>query len=145
MDAPLVAANVTTTAEINVGSTSPPAKVAGAIANLVRENRAVRINVIGAPAVNQAVKAIPTANSYLASDGMKLIVLSIGFDEILMREGETESLRTRVQILVVAAPAVEVRKAIDQVSQTTFARSTPNRSRFGRPNQQRRQISSCPR
>lgn len=59
--------------EINkVGSKTDPGKLAGAIAGETRENKdslKMRINAIGAGAVNQAVKALAIAQGYLMGTG----------------------------------------------------------------------------
>ena len=47
-----------------------PASVAGAIAGLIKDGNPVRIQSIGAGAVNQAVKAIAIARGYLAPSGI---------------------------------------------------------------------------
>ncbi len=57
---------------LKVSSKSSPASVAGAIAGLINDGNAVRIQSIGAGAVNQAVKAIAIARGYLAPNGIDL-------------------------------------------------------------------------
>ena len=46
---------------IRVSSSSKPSKVAGALASLLREHQSIQIQVIGAAALNQAMKAIAIA------------------------------------------------------------------------------------
>lgn len=46
---------------LKVSSKSNPSKVAGAIANLYRENKVVEVQTIGAGSLNQAIKAIAIA------------------------------------------------------------------------------------
>lgn len=65
--------------EMKVSSNSQPTAVAGAIAGAVREGKDVVISVIGAGAVNQAIKSIAIANGYLAPNGIRLAVIP-GFD-----------------------------------------------------------------
>lgn len=55
---------------LKVSSKSSPASVAGAIAGLIKDGNPVRIQSIGAGAVNQAVKAIAIARGYLAPSGI---------------------------------------------------------------------------
>ena len=55
---------------IKVSATSRTAAVAGAIAGIVREHRRAEVQAIGAGAVNQAMKALILATSYLRSDGI---------------------------------------------------------------------------
>jgi len=55
---------------IKVAATSRTSSVAGAIAGIVREHHRVEVQAIGAGAVNQAMKAIIVATSYLKLDGI---------------------------------------------------------------------------
>lgn len=57
---------------IKVAGTSRTSAVAGAIAGVFRENRYAEVQAIGAGAVNQAVKALVLATSYLANDGISI-------------------------------------------------------------------------
>jgi stage V sporulation protein S len=54
---------------IKVAGSSRTSAVAGAIAGVFRENHRAEIQAIGAGAVNQAVKAMVLATSYLKNDG----------------------------------------------------------------------------
>lgn len=56
-----------------VSARSNPNSTAGAIANSVRTDGRVRIQVIGAGAVNQAMKAIAIARTFVADAGMDLV------------------------------------------------------------------------
>jgi stage V sporulation protein S len=60
---------------IKVRGTSRTSAVAGAIAGVVREHRRAEVQAIGASAVNQAVKALALAKSYLAQDGINVIFI----------------------------------------------------------------------
>lgn len=60
---------------VRVSSSSPTAKVAGAIAGIMREEGHVAVQAIGAAAVNQAVKAIAVARSYLQEDGIEIAII----------------------------------------------------------------------
>lgn len=57
---------------LRVSGTSRPNSVAGAIAALLRSEGEVEVQAIGPHAVNQAVKAIAIARSYIEPDGMDL-------------------------------------------------------------------------
>lgn len=57
---------------IRVSATSQTTAVAGAIAGIIRERRQVDVQAIGASAVNQAVKAIAIARTYLTDDGLDI-------------------------------------------------------------------------
>ena len=60
---------------LKVSSQSTPSKVAGAIAGVIREQRAVEVQAVGAGAANQAVKAIAIARGYVAPVGIDLICI----------------------------------------------------------------------
>jgi stage V sporulation protein S len=60
---------------IKVKGTSRTSAVAGAIAGVVREHGRAEVQAIGASAVNQAVKAMALAKSYLAQDGIYVVFL----------------------------------------------------------------------
>lgn len=58
---------------LKVSSKSNPNSVAGAIAGGLQENKKVELQAIGAGAVNQCVKAIAVARSYVAASGIDLV------------------------------------------------------------------------
>jgi stage V sporulation protein S len=60
---------------IKVSGKSRTAAVAGAIAGVVREHKRAEVQAIGASAINQAVKAMALATSYLAEDGYNMIFI----------------------------------------------------------------------
>lgn len=80
---------------IKVGSKSNPNAVAGAIANVLRENDFVEIQTIGAGALNQGVKAIAIARGFMAPGG-KDIVCTPTFADIDI-EG---NLKTAIKLIV---------------------------------------------
>jgi stage V sporulation protein S len=57
---------------IKVSATSRTAAVAGAIAGVIREQKHAEVQAIGAGAVNQAIKAMALATSYLKNDGIHI-------------------------------------------------------------------------
>ena len=57
---------------LRVSGNSKPNSVAGAIAALLRSESAVEVQAIGPQAVNQAVKAIAIARSYIEADQLDL-------------------------------------------------------------------------
>lgn len=57
---------------LKVSAKSSPNAVAGAIAGVLREQGVVCIQVIGAGALNQAVKAIAIARSFVEEDSIDL-------------------------------------------------------------------------
>ncbi len=58
---------------LKVSSKSNPNAVAGAIAGILTEKGKVEMQAIGAGAVNQAIKAIAIARSYVAAIGIDLV------------------------------------------------------------------------
>ncbi len=58
---------------IKVSANSRTSAVAGAIAGVIRENKHAEVQAIGAGAVNQAVKALVLATSYLKNDGIDVV------------------------------------------------------------------------
>ena len=60
---------------LKVSSHSSPNSVAGAIAGVIREQKAVEVQAVGAGAANQAIKAIAIARGYLAPIGIDLICI----------------------------------------------------------------------
>jgi stage V sporulation protein S len=58
---------------IKVSANSRTSAVAGAIAGVVREHKRAEVQAIGAGAVNQAVKALVLAVTYLRGDGIEVV------------------------------------------------------------------------
>ena len=61
---------------LKVSSKSNPNSVAGAIAGGLQENKKVELQAIGAGAVNQSIKAIAIARSFVAAIGVDLSCIS---------------------------------------------------------------------
>ena len=80
---------------IKVASHSRTAAVAGAIAGVMREADRAEVQAIGAAAVNQAVKAMVIAKSYLAEEGVD-ISFSPSFVEVMINE----QARTAIKFLI---------------------------------------------
>lgn len=80
---------------LKVSSKSNPSKVAGAIANVFREEGSVELQTIGAGSLNQAVKAICIARGFLAPSGQNLVVVP-AFSDIMI-EGEE---KTAIKLVV---------------------------------------------
>jgi stage V sporulation protein S len=81
---------------LRVSAWSNPKSVAGAIAGVLRERGEVDVQIIGAAALNQAVKAIAIARSYVAGEGIDPICIP-GFQDIEINgEGRT-AIRIRVE------------------------------------------------
>jgi stage V sporulation protein S len=81
---------------IKVSANSRTAAVAGAIAGIMREQRYVEVQSIGAGAINQAIKAIILAKGYLVNDGIDIVCIPEFVDIDI--EGKT---RTAIKIVIV--------------------------------------------
>ncbi|MEF2690816.1 MAG: stage V sporulation protein S [Bacilli bacterium] len=82
---------------LKVGTKSDPNRVAGALANVLREKGNVEIQAIGAGALNQAIKAIAIARGFVAPSGKNLICIP-AFSDIVI-DGEE---RTAIKLIVEA-------------------------------------------
>ncbi len=80
---------------LKVSAKSMPNSVAGAIAGVIRDSGAVEIQVVGAGAANQAIKAIAIARGYLAPVGIDIVVIP-AFSNIQI-DGED---RTAMKLIV---------------------------------------------
>ena len=80
---------------LKVSSKSDPNKVAGALANVLRDTDKLEIQAIGAGALNQAIKAIAVARGFVAPSGKNLICIP-AFSDIVI-DGEE---RTAIKLIV---------------------------------------------
>lgn len=89
---------------MRVSGKSDPAKIAGALANHIRESikrnpdlrTFAEFNCIGASSNNQAIKAVAICNGMLAPVGIQLLIKP-AFNDILVRDEERTAMR---QIIV---------------------------------------------
>ncbi|SRR5258708_2487666 len=93
---------------LKVSSRSNPNAVAGALAGVVRSAGVVEIQVVGAGALNQAVKAVAIARGYLTPSGFDLICVPTFAD--IQIDGER---RTAIRLLcenrASAGPTLDLR------------------------------------
>lgn len=75
---------------LKVAASSPPGTLASAIAHAIYDNKPVTLRGVGAGAVNQAVKAIAIAQSYVAPRGITLTCRP-GFVDVTMPDGKVMS------------------------------------------------------
>nr|WP_290666634.1 stage V sporulation protein S [Ardenticatena sp.] len=80
---------------LKVSARSRSTAVAGAIAGVIREGNVAEVQAIGAGAVNQAVKAVAIARTYLEEDGIDIVCVP-SFVEIDINGQE----RTAVKLTV---------------------------------------------
>ena len=83
---------------LKVSSKSNPNSVAGAVAGSIREKGSAVIQVIGAGALNQAVKAICIARGFVAPIGINLICVP-SFADIGL-ENENDESRTAIKLTI---------------------------------------------
>ncbi len=80
---------------LKVSSKSNPNSVAGALAGVVRQSGAVEVQVVGAGALNQAIKAVAIARGYVAPSGFDLMCVPTFAD--IEIDGQD---RTAIRLLV---------------------------------------------
>jgi stage V sporulation protein S len=80
---------------LKVSSKSNPNSCAGAMAGVVRQAGAVEVQVVGAGALNQAIKAIAIARGYLTPSGVDLVCIPTFAD--IQIDGQS---RTAIRLLV---------------------------------------------
>src|SRR5579884_3991213 len=80
---------------LKVSSKSSPSSVAGAMAGVVRQRGAVEVQVVGAGALNQAIKAVAIARGYLAPSGIDVVCVPTFVDVEI--DGQS---RTALRLLV---------------------------------------------
>lgn len=82
---------------IKVSSSSCPNNVAGAIASMIRNSSKLQIQVIGAAALNQAVKAIAIARGYIIPAGNEIICIP-SFHDLIVDDKEITALRLTLEL-----------------------------------------------
>ncbi|MEY2433974.1 MAG: stage sporulation protein [Acidimicrobiaceae bacterium] len=100
---------------LKVSTKSNPNSVAGAMAGAVRQAGAVEVQVVGAGALNQAIKAVAIARGYVAPAGIDLICIPT-FADILI-DGER---RTAIRL------AIEDRARVQGEAQLPQAAAAPD-------------------
>jgi stage V sporulation protein S len=84
---------------LKVSSKSNPNSVAGAMAGVVRQCGSVEVQVVGAGALNQAIKAVAIARGYIAPSGTDLTCVPTFAD--IEIDGHS---RTAIRLLVECRP-----------------------------------------
>ena len=74
---------------LKVSSRSNPNSVAGALAGVLRQCGAVEVQVVGAGALNQAVKAVAIARGFVAPSNIDLVCIPTFADIEIDGEGRT--------------------------------------------------------
>lgn len=81
---------------LKVSSKSNPNAVAGALAGVIREQGKAEVQVIGAGALNQAVKGIAIARGFVAPSGIDLICIP-SFADITIDGEERTAIRMAIE------------------------------------------------
>ena len=81
---------------IKVSAQSSVNAVAGAIANVIRENGKAEVQVVGAGALNQGMKALVIARGYVAPSGIDLICIP-AFAEITINGEQRTAIRLMIE------------------------------------------------
>ena len=74
---------------LKVSSKSNPNAVAGALAGVLRQSGGVEVQVVGAGALNQAIKAIAIARGFVAPSNIDLVCIPTFADIEIDGEGRT--------------------------------------------------------
>jgi stage V sporulation protein S len=82
--------------QLKVSARSNPNAVAGAMAGVVRSHGAVVVQVVGAGALNQAIKAVAIACGYVAASGIELVCIP-EFADITIDGEKRTAIRLRVE------------------------------------------------
>jgi stage V sporulation protein S len=100
---------------LKVSTKSNPNSVAGAMAGAVRQAGAVEVQVVGAGALNQAIKAVAIARGYVVASGIDLVCVPTFAD--IEIDGER---RTAIRL------SIEDRRHRSNDGSATTASTTPS-------------------
>lgn len=81
---------------LKVASKSRPSAIAGAIAGVIRGGGIAMVQAVGAASVNQAVKAVAIAQSYLQGDGIAIVCIP-SFLEVSIDDQERTAMCLHVE------------------------------------------------
>ncbi len=98
--------------QLKVSTRSNPNSVAGAMAGVVRSQGAVEVQVVGAGALNQAIKAVAIARGYVAASGIELVCVP-EFADITINGERRTAIRLRVEDRRDATPSAAVVDVLD--------------------------------
>ena len=82
--------------QLKVSTRSNPNSVAGAMAGVVRSQGAVEVQVVGAGALNQAIKAVAIARGYVSGGGIDLVCVP-EFADITINGERRTAIRLRIE------------------------------------------------
>ena len=105
-----------------MSSRSNPNSVAGALAGVIRQFGAVEMQVVGAGALNQAVKAIAIARGYVVPSGLDLVCIPT-FADIEIDGEERTAIRLSVEDRSKRMPTAAATPRLDAALQAASART----------------------
>ena len=108
--------------QLKVSTRSNPNSVAGAMAGVVRTQGAVEVQVVGAGALNQAIKAVAIARGYVASSGIDLVCVPT-FADILIDGEDRTAIRLRIEDREAGADTGATAEADTSVAEKTIPAS----------------------
>jgi stage V sporulation protein S len=82
--------------QLKVSTKSNPNSVAGAMAGALRQHGRVEVQVVGAGALNQAIKAVAIARGYVLSAGIDLVCVP-SFADILIDGEQRTAIRLDIE------------------------------------------------
>ena len=86
-----------TTKVLRVKGSTSSISLASTVSHSVYANESISLRAIGAAAVNQAVKALAIAQSYVGAKGMRISVIP-GFADVEMEDGTVTAITLRLLI-----------------------------------------------
>jgi stage V sporulation protein S len=89
--------------QLKVSTKSNPNSVAGAMAGVVRTQGAVEVQVVGAGALNQAIKAVAIARGFVEGSGIDLVCIP-SFADITIDGEQRTAIRLTIEQRELAAP-----------------------------------------
>lgn len=112
---------------LKVSSRSNPNSVAGAVAGVMRQEGAVEVQVVGAGALNQAVKAVAIARGYLAPSEVDLVCIPSFADVEIDGQGRT-AIRLRLEDRLASVETTAAKGEAAEIDLTDKDASTPSAS-----------------
>jgi stage V sporulation protein S len=106
--------------QLKVSTRSNPNSVAGAMAGVVRSQGAVEVQVVGAGALNQAIKAVAIACGYVAASGIELVCIP-EFADITIDGERRTAIRLRIEDRVPVPDGDDVADIDDPVTEAVIA------------------------
>ncbi len=82
---------------LKVSSKSNPNNVAGALANILKENNKVEVQVIGAGSLNQLVKSIIICRGFLAPLGINLVCVP-SFTDVKIEDSTKTGIKMLIEV-----------------------------------------------